>query len=62
MKSPRKTFYYNVDLPEDADIPLAWKKQVRTIYQQPLRIAYENLDPTARYRIRGKLFRAGPAT
>jgi hypothetical protein len=52
MKSPRITFYYIIDRPEDRDIPLAWKKQACTLYGFPLRLVYENLDPDATYAVR----------
>jgi hypothetical protein len=32
--------------------PRAWMKQVKTLYDQPLRIRYDNLDPTVTYRIK----------
>jgi hypothetical protein len=32
--------------------PRAWMKQAKTLYDQPLRIRYDNLDPDATYRIR----------
>lgn len=32
--------------------PRAWMKQAKTLYDEPLRIHYENLDPDATYRIR----------
>lgn len=32
--------------------PRAWMKQAKTLYDQPLKIRYENLDPKATYRIR----------
>lgn len=32
--------------------PRAWMKQAKTLYDEPLRIRYENLDPDATYRIR----------
>ncbi|MCF0072076.1 hypothetical protein LZD49_16470 [Dyadobacter sp. CY261] len=32
--------------------PRAWMKQAKTLYDQPLRIHYNNLDPQATYRIR----------
>lgn len=32
--------------------PKVWMKQVKTLYNQPLRIAYTELDPTATYRLR----------
>ena len=52
LKSPRVTFYYDVSQPRDAEIPSAWKKQVRTVYELPLRLTYDNLDPNATYRVR----------
>ncbi len=32
--------------------PRAWMKQAKTLYDQPLRIRYDNLDPDATYRMR----------
>ncbi|MRS61951.1 hypothetical protein GJJ30_11690 [Larkinella terrae] len=32
--------------------PRVWMKQAKTLYDQPLKIAYDELDPTASYRIR----------
>ena len=32
--------------------PRAWMKQAKTLYDQPLKIAYTELDPNATYRIR----------
>jgi len=32
--------------------PRAWMKQAKTLYDQPLQIRYDNLDPDASYRIR----------
>lgn len=32
--------------------PRSWMKQAKTLYDQPLRIRYDNLDPEATYRIR----------
>ncbi|RRB18402.1 hypothetical protein EHT87_01670 [Larkinella knui] len=32
--------------------PRAWMKQVKTLYDQPLKIAYDELDPTAAYKLR----------
>jgi hypothetical protein len=32
--------------------PLAWTHQVTTLYDQPLEMVYENLNPEAAYRIR----------
>jgi hypothetical protein len=52
LLSPRTAFYYKVDRPEDAAIPLAWKSQAGTIYETPLKMLYENLDPNASYRVR----------
>jgi len=52
LKSPRITFYYEIDKAEDHDIPLAWKKQAHTLYGTPLRLAYDHLDPQATYSVR----------
>ncbi len=52
LRSPRVTFYYKPDWPEDREIPLAWKKQADTLYSTPLRLAYDNLDPQAEYSVR----------
>ncbi|MBD2699197.1 hypothetical protein IC229_01015 [Spirosoma sp. BT702] len=32
--------------------PRVWMKQAKTLYDQPLKIAYSELDPTATYRLR----------
>ncbi|WP_460951130.1 hypothetical protein [Spirosoma daeguense] len=32
--------------------PRVWMKQAKTLYDQPLKIAYSELNPTARYRLR----------
>jgi hypothetical protein len=32
--------------------PRAWMKQAKTLYDQPLKIRYDNLDPKASYRIK----------
>jgi hypothetical protein len=52
LKSPRVQFYYEIDLAKDRDIPLAWKKQAETLYDTPLRLAYDDLDPDATYSVR----------
>jgi len=52
LRSPRIAFYYKVDEPKDRDLPLAWKNQACVIYETPLRLFYDNLDPTAKYKIR----------
>jgi hypothetical protein len=52
LKSPRIAFYYKVNRREDRDIPLAWKNQAGTIYETPLRLFYDNLDPDATYSVR----------
>jgi hypothetical protein len=52
LHSPRITFYYIIDRPQDRDIPLAWKKQACTLYGLPLRLTYDNLDPQASYSVR----------
>jgi len=64
LRSPRIAFYYKVNISEDRDIPMAWKNQVCTIYETPLRLSYDNLDPDAAYSIkvaymgrRGKMVR-----
>ena len=52
LKSPRITFYYEIDRADDRDIPLAWKKQADSLYGTPLRLAYDHLDPRATYSVR----------
>jgi len=52
LLSPRIAFYYIVDRSGDRCIPLAWKNQVGTIYETPLRLFYEDLDPEAAYTVR----------
>jgi hypothetical protein len=52
LLSTRISYYYKINLPEDRDIPLAWKNQASAIYETPLSIRYEDLDSDARYRIR----------
>jgi hypothetical protein len=52
LRSPRITFYYEIDRPKERDFPLAWKKQACTYYGQPLRLTYDNLDPAAEYSVR----------
>jgi hypothetical protein len=52
LKSPRITFYYEIDRADDREIPLAWKKQADTLYTNPLRLAYDHLDPHAAYSVR----------
>jgi hypothetical protein len=37
---------------EGRPTPLAWTKQVGTLYGVPLQLGYNNLDPSASYRIR----------
>ena len=51
LESPRIAFYYK-HRPEDEEVPLAWKHQVGTIYETPLRLSYDNLDPKAGYTVR----------
>lgn len=47
---------YTIDIPEVAvkvsATPKAWNSQVEALYDVPLRIKYEDLDPQAHYRIR----------
>jgi hypothetical protein len=50
--SPRIAFYYRVNRPEDRDIPLAWKNQATALYETPLRLRYDSLDPEATYSVR----------
>jgi len=64
LASARIAFYYRVNDSEDRDIPMAWKNQVGTIYETPLRLSYDNLDPEAAYSVkvaymgrRGKMVR-----
>ena len=52
LRSPRIAFYYKVDRSSDKEFPLAWKNQACVIYETPLRLFYDNLDPTAKYKIR----------
>jgi len=52
LKSPRVTFYYEIDRADDREIPLAWKKQADTLYLTPLRLAYDHLDLHATYSVR----------
>ena len=52
LRSPRIAFYYKVDRDSDRDIPMAWKNQVGTIYETPLELVYDNLDPDATYTAR----------
>ena len=52
LMSPRIAFYYKVDRSSDKEFPLAWKNQACVIYETPLRLFYDNLDPTAKYKIR----------
>jgi hypothetical protein len=52
LKSPRTDFPYNLELPGHRDVPLAWRKQKATIFDTPLRIAYDQLDPQAAYSLR----------
>ncbi|MHC4574530.1 MAG: hypothetical protein ACYS76_10430 [Planctomycetota bacterium] len=51
LKSPRIAFYYK-HRSQDEEAPLAWKNQVGTIYETPLRLFYDNLDPDAAYSVR----------
>ncbi|MHC4482480.1 MAG: hypothetical protein ACYSW4_02915 [Planctomycetota bacterium] len=51
LKSPRIAFYY-MHRAEDEEAPLAWKNQVGTIYETPLRLFYDDLDPDATYSVR----------
>ena len=52
LVSPRIAFYYRPDRSGDREFPLAWKNQACVIYETPLKLAWDNLDPTAEYKIR----------
>jgi hypothetical protein len=52
LRSPRIAFNYRINRPEDAYIPLAWKSHVGTIYETPLTLYYDNLDPETTYSVR----------
>lgn len=47
--SPRIAFNYNV---HEGTMPFSWRYQVGTIYETPLSLKYENLDPKASYSVR----------
>jgi len=51
LRSPRIAFYYK-HRSQDEEAPLAWKHQVGTIYETPLRLSYDNLDAEASYSVR----------
>jgi hypothetical protein len=55
LRSPRVNFNYESDRADDRDIPLAWRKQADTLYNTPLRFAYEGLDPKAEYTVKASL-------
>ncbi|MHC4537362.1 MAG: hypothetical protein ACYS6K_25770, partial [Planctomycetota bacterium] len=48
LKSPRIAFTYGLS----RQVPLAWKNQACTVFETPLRLFWDHLDPEARYRIR----------
>ena len=50
--SPRISFFYDTTKSRYRDYPLAWWNQVTALYQLPLVMAYENLDPGASYRLK----------
>ncbi|MCY1723193.1 hypothetical protein OU798_22785 [Prolixibacteraceae bacterium Z1-6] len=63
LKSPRESFgvglrgeewvhEVNAKGFEGKSSPIAWMNQVTTLYDQPLEIVYENLDPKSSYTIR----------
>ena len=52
LKSPRTDFPYDLGLPQQRAVPLAWRKQKNSIFETPLRIAYDHLDPRATYSLR----------
>jgi len=52
LDSPRFSFNYTIDDPDEKNFPLAWKNQVTTIYETPLVLFYEHLDPLASYSLK----------
>ena len=52
LESPRIAYFYNIDVEDEQYIPLAWKNQAGTLYDTPLELVYENLDPDATYKVR----------
>jgi len=52
LQSPRIAFYYKVNRSHDKNFPLAWKNQATTLYETPLIFTYDNLDPSASYKIK----------
>lgn len=44
---------------KDRVVPLAWQTHVMGLYDQPIRLRYEGLDPAARYRVR-VVYASGP--
>lgn len=49
LGSPRIAYNYRV---HTGTMPLAWRAQVGTIYETPLSLRYDNLDPDATYSVR----------
>jgi hypothetical protein len=45
----------------ELEMPASWYDQCLTLYEQPLRMKYEGLDPAARYRLR-VVYSLGPVT
>lgn len=63
LQSPRKSYGVGIIGEEWVDeikaqgfsgqtTPAAWMSQINTLYNQPLKIKYDNLDPTATYKMR----------
>lgn len=52
LASPRTANYYRVNNDDQQEIPLAWKQQVGVLYETPLHLRYDGLDPNASYRVR----------
>lgn len=44
----------------EGKVPRAWWHQAETLYDHPLELRYENLDPTVRYRLRAVYARERP--
>ena len=52
LASPRIAYDYRIDVVEAADFPMAWKNSAASIYETPLTLVYDDLDPDAQYRAR----------
>ncbi|OHB79121.1 MAG: hypothetical protein A2W31_11720 [Planctomycetes bacterium RBG_16_64_10] len=52
LRSARVAFGYQIGQSEDDRVPLAWKNHACTLYETPLQLRYEHLDPAASYHVR----------